>query len=119
MQLTTANEITQLLSRLSKGDREAEDKIVGVVYKDLRRSAKYYLAGERADHTIQATALVHEAYLRVTRQTGIQWQDRTHFFAVAARAMRRVLVDHARGVRAVKRGGMKISLESVLLYSEE
>jgi RNA polymerase sigma-70 factor (ECF subfamily) len=119
MQSATASEITQLLSRLAGGDREAEERILALVYKDLRRLAKYYLAAERRDHTLQATALVHEAYLRMNRQTGFQWQNRSHFIAVAARAMRRVLVDHARRVKAVKREGMKISLESALVSSEE
>jgi RNA polymerase sigma-70 factor (ECF subfamily) len=119
MQSATGSEITQLLSRLSAGDQGAEEKLVALVYKDLRRLARHYLAAERRDHTLQATALVHEAYLRINKQTDFQWQNRSHFFAVAARAMRRVLVDHARGVKAVKREGQKISLESALLCSEE
>src|SRR5439155_16563438 len=100
-----ANEITQLLSRLSAGDREAENKIVRLLYKDLRRLAQYYLNAERRDHSLQATALVHEAYLRITGNAGIDWKSRNHFFAVAGRAMRRVLVDHARGLKATKRDG--------------
>jgi len=119
MEPAKATEITQLLSRLSAGDRAVEEQVVALVYKDLRRLAKYYLAQERRDHTLQATALVHEAYMRISQQNGVQWQSRAHFFAVAARAMRRVLIDHARGVKAVKRGGHKISLESALLCSDE
>src|SRR5215467_1047136 len=108
MQSVNASEITQLLSRFSAGDRDVEDQIVRLVYKDLRRLAKYYLGAERRDHTLQATALVHEAYLRISKQQDLQLQNRAHFFAIAARAMRRVLVDHARGINAVKRGGIKI-----------
>src|SRR5215470_12745826 len=115
MQAADASEITQLLNRLSAGDRHAEDKILQLVYKDLRRLARHYLAAERRDHTLQATALVHEAYLRISRQSGFKWQNRSHFFAVAARAMRRVLVDHARKRNAVKREGIKISLESAMV----
>jgi RNA polymerase sigma-70 factor (ECF subfamily) len=119
MRSPTAGEITQLLSRLSAGDYKAEEQVLALVYKDLRRLARHYLAAERRDHTLQATALVHEAYLRINKQAGFQWKDRSHFFAIAARAMRRVLVDHARGVKAVKRGGMKLSLETAELSSEE
>src|SRR2546425_695940 len=112
MQSATGSEITQLLSRLSAGDQEAEEKIIALVYKDLRRLARHYLAAERRDHTLQATALVHEAYLRINKQTEFQWQNRSHFFAVAARAMRRGGADHARGVKAVWREGKEISLSS-------
>jgi RNA polymerase sigma-70 factor (ECF subfamily) len=119
MQSAAANDITQLLARFSAGDQDAEEKLVTLVYKDLRRLARHYLAAERRDHTLQATALVHEAYLRINMQTEFQWQNRSHFFAMAARAMRRVLVDHARGVKAVKREGAKVSLESALLCSAE
>lgn len=119
MQSARAGEITQLLSRLSAGDQEAEDKILKLVYKDLRQLARRYLSTERRDHTLQATALVHEAYLRIKGQADFQWHNRAHFFAVASRAMRRVLVDHARRAKAVKRERIKVDIESVLLYSEE
>jgi RNA polymerase sigma factor (TIGR02999 family) len=112
-------EVTHFLMRLSAGDQKAEDRVIALLYNDLRRLAKHYLAKERRDHTLQATALVHEAYLRMTRRTGVTWQNRGHFFATAAREMRHVLVDHARRVTAVKRGGTKISLESALICAEQ
>ena len=112
-------EITQLLHALSSGDQSAEDQVIVLLYKDLRRLAKYYLASERRDHTLQPTALVHEAYVRITRKTGVPWQNRGHFFAMAAREMRYVPVDHARRVNAVKRAGTKVSLESALAYDAE
>jgi RNA polymerase sigma factor (TIGR02999 family) len=97
-------EVTQLLVQLRTGDLEAEAKLVPIVYAELRRLARYYLRAERQGHTLQATALAHEAYLRLTKLKQIDWRDRTHFFAVSARIMRRILVDHARAVRAHKRG---------------
>ena len=112
-------EITHLLIGLSSGDRSAEDQVITLLYRDLRRLAKHYLANERRDHTLQATALVHEAYVRMTRRTGVAWQNRKHFFATAAREMRRVLVDHARRVNAAKRAGIKVSLESALACVEK
>ncbi len=87
------------------GDRDALDRLVPQVYGELRRVADRYLRGERSDHTLQPTALVHEAYLRLTGKERPQWRDRAHFFAVAAQVMRRILVDHARAHRADKRGG--------------
>jgi RNA polymerase sigma factor (TIGR02999 family) len=112
-------EITSLLVKVSEGDQGAENRVLNLLYKDLRRLARYYLDGERKDHTLQATALVHEAYLRVCRSENVQWQNRGHFIAVAARAMRRVLVDHARSVHAQKREGQKIELDSALVYSDD
>ena len=84
-----------------------------LVYEELRRLARNYLARERSDHTLQATALVHEAYLRLADQTQLSWKDRAHFYGIAARLMRRILVDHARAHNAVKRGGLeqKLSLD--------
>lgn len=81
-----------------------------LVYSELRRMANRYLQGERSDHTLQSTALVHEAYVRMTQQDLPQWQNRAHFFAVAAQLMRQILVDHARGHRASKRGGSSYKL---------
>lgn len=97
-------EVTRLLLQLRKGDSEAEAKLVPLVYAELRRLARHYLSVERHGHTLQPTALVHEAYLRLTKLKQIDWQNRTHFFAVSATIMRRILVDHARTVRAHKRG---------------
>jgi RNA polymerase sigma-70 factor, ECF subfamily len=97
-------EVTQLLARLREGDSEAEGVLVPLVYAELRRLARYYLSRERESHTLQPTALVHEAYLRLTNLRKIDWQNRNHFFAIAATVMRRILVDHARAIRSKKRG---------------
>lgn len=99
--------VTQLLADWNRGDQAALDQLVPLMYRELRQLARHYLARERADHTLQATALVHEAYLRLVDQTKVDWHDRTHFFAVAARVMRHVLVDHARRYRCEKRGGAR------------
>jgi RNA polymerase sigma factor (TIGR02999 family) len=112
-------EITQLLLRAARGDRAAEDVLFPIVYGEMRKLAAYLLRSERPDHTLQATALVHETYLRLTGEEGIAWQNRSHFFAIAARTMRRVLVDHARGMNASKRRSVRVSLESALVYSDE
>ncbi len=92
-----------------------------LVYAELRSLARRYLRRERSDHTLQATALVHEAYLRLVDQRGVTWQNRAHFFGVAAQAMRRILVDHARRHHAAKRGGpaFKISLDDVVVAAQE
>lgn len=98
-------DVTQLLIAWSQGDRDSADQLVPLIYDELRVLAARCLAGERPEHTFQPTALVNEAYMRLVDLQHIEWQDRTHFFAMAARAMRRLLVDHARKHRAVKRGG--------------
>jgi RNA polymerase sigma-70 factor (ECF subfamily) len=105
--------VTQLLIELSKGDREAVDLLLPVIYDELRKLAANYLRRERIDHTLQPTALVHEAYLRLVDQTRVNWQNRAHFFGVAAQIMRRLLVDHARKHNAEKRGQdfQKLSLD--------
>ncbi len=97
--------ITRLLEEVRDGDQRAADRLLPVVYEELRRLAQAHLRDERPGHTLQATALVHEVYLRLVDQTRVQWQDRAHFFAVAAQAIRRILVDHARGRARQKRGG--------------
>jgi RNA polymerase sigma-70 factor (ECF subfamily) len=97
-------EISHLLFRLKGGDRSAEDQLVPLVYKELRRLAAVYMRNERYADTLQPTALVHEAYLRLTRLQKIDWQSRSHFFAVSATVMRRILVEHARAQAAEKRG---------------
>src|SRR5262245_5279657 len=99
------SEVTELLTAISRGDSGAADRLLPVVYEELGRLASSRLAGERADHTLQATALVHEAYLRLLGDARPRWDGRGHFFAAAAEAMRRILVDHARGRSANKRGG--------------
>lgn len=117
----SAAEITGLLFRWSQGDEHALDSLTPLVYRDLRRVAARLLRGERSGHTLQPTALVNEAYLKLAGQAKIQWQNRTHFFAVAARAMRQILVDHARGHMRAKRGGGAnvVTLEEGLLFAPE
>jgi len=103
-------EITQLLKQLSGGNREAESRLVPLVYEQLRRLAARYMRRERRDHTLQPTALVHEAYLKLREQQQVQWQSRGHFYCIAARLMRRILVDHAREVEASKRAGSRVKV---------
>jgi RNA polymerase sigma factor (TIGR02999 family) len=100
----TAHQITQLLHAWREGDQSALDQLMPIVYDDLHRLAQYNMAHERREHTLQATALVHETYLRLLDSAHPSWQDRAHFFAVSARMMRRILVDWARGRQSLKRG---------------
>jgi RNA polymerase sigma factor (TIGR02999 family) len=112
MSSTATTDLTALLRAWSAGDADAADRLVAVVYKELRRQATRYLSRERADHTLRPTALVNEAYLRLAQQRRIVWQDRAQFFAVAATVMRRLLVDYARQHRATKRGALRtVSLD--------
>ena len=114
-------EVTVLLSELAKGDPEAASRLVPLVYGELRRIALRHMRRESADHTLQATALVHEAYLKLVEQRSVEWQSRAHFFAVASQAMRRILIDHARGNLRDKRGGGQraIPLDEALVFSPE
>jgi len=105
------DEITRLLNEWSGGDAHALPKLLEIVYPELRKIAAGRLRGERPDHTLQPTGLVHEAYLRLAHQPGKAWQNRTHFYAVAARVVRSVLVDHARARRRIKRGAGAVSVE--------
>jgi RNA polymerase sigma factor (TIGR02999 family) len=100
-----SNQVTELLVQWRGGDRAALDALMPLVYTELRRLAHHYLQRERSDHTLQSTALVHEAYVRLVGQDLPQWQNRAHFFGVAAQLMRQILVDYARGYKAAKRGG--------------
>ncbi len=108
-------DVTLLLRQWRQGDQRAFERVSELVYDELRRMARGYLAGERSDHTLQPTALVHETYLRLVDHTAMAWEDRRHFFAIAATTMRRILVDHARGQRREKRGGdrPRVSLDDV------
>ena len=108
-----ADNVTRLLIELSNGDRDAVDLLLPVIYDELRKLAANYLRRERPDHTLQPTALVHEAYLKLIDQSRVNWQNRAHFFGVAAQIMRRLLVDHARKHNAEKRGQdfQKLSLD--------
>jgi RNA polymerase sigma factor (TIGR02999 family) len=99
-----SQEITELLLKWSGGEKAALDELVPLVYPELRRLARSYMRREAAVHTLQTSALINEAYLRLVNQNGIAWQDRAHFFAVAAQIMRRILIDHARSHRYGKRG---------------
>ena len=97
--------VTRLLVQWSDGNEEAREKLMAAVYAELHRLASHRLRKERSSHTLQATALVHEAYLRLIGQRRVRWQDRAQFFAIASQTMRRILVDHARRRQAQKRGG--------------
>jgi RNA polymerase sigma factor (TIGR02999 family) len=114
-------DVTQLLIRVTGGDPAAVNSLLPLVYNELRRLAASHLQRERPGHTLQATALVHEAWLRLVDQTRVEWQNRAHFFGVAARMMRRILVDHARAHAAGKRGGgvIHVSLDNSLEISSE
>lgn len=108
--------ITQLLFDWSKGDQAALEKLMPLVYSELRRLASNYLRRERAEHTLQPTALVNEAYLKLVDQRNARWQNRAHFFGISAQLMRRILVDHARQHQAAKRGGsvqQRVSITNV------
>lgn len=113
--------MTLLLKRLSNGDENALAQLIPLVYDELHRLAAFHLQRERAEHTLQTTGLVHETYLRLVDQKEVQWKNRGHFFAIAAQAMRRVLVDYARRHQAVKRGSSlpKISLDEAIAVSNE
>jgi len=114
-------DITQLLVDWNQGNESARDKLIPLVANELRRIASRYLYGERHEHTLQATALINEAYIRLVDQKQVQWQNRAHFFGVAAQLMRRILVDYARTRNAAKRDGQrhKLSLDDVINLSEE
>ena len=113
--------VTQLLIAWRNGDETALDELMPLVYEELRRMARNYLRRERSDHTLQTTALVNEAYLRLIDHKRIEWQNRAHFFALAARAMRRILVDYARSRKYQKRGGgaRKVSISEAAVLAQE
>ncbi len=120
MSLENQQDLTVLLKAVSEGDETAPDKLLPIVYDDLRRLARAYFNNEKQGHTLQATALVHEAYIRLVNWENVSWQNRAHFFAVAAEVMRKILIDHARGRNAQKRsGGQKILLEEAVSFSNE
>lgn len=115
------NELTQLLIDWSNGDRAALDKLMPLIDEELRRLAHRYMVRERAGHTLQTTALVNEAFLRLVNRKNLQWQNRAHFFAIAAQLMRTILVDHARSHAAAKRGGgaRNVELDEALTVSQK
>jgi RNA polymerase sigma factor (TIGR02999 family) len=117
-----SSQVTELLLRWTEGEIAARDQLVPMIYDELRRIARRCLAREPQSHTLQSTALVHEAYLKLVQHDSVRWDNRIHFFAVAAQIMRRILVDHARNKNAKKRGGNSITLvldESILPAAKE
>lgn len=119
--MDTHQDVTVLLADLAQGKREAAEKLIPLLYGELKRLARAHMRREREDHTLQTTALVHEAYLKLVRQKDVDWQGRSHFLGIAAQLMRRILVDHARGRLRAKRGGAKVvlPLNEALAFSPE
>jgi RNA polymerase sigma factor (TIGR02999 family) len=115
------NEVTELLIKWSKGDKTALDELMPVIHSELRRLARRYMGRERSGHTLQTTALINEAYLRLVDRQGVEWEDRAHFFAVTAQVMRHILVDHARKHHSDKRGGgaQQIPLDEVDIANQD
>jgi RNA polymerase sigma-70 factor (ECF subfamily) len=118
--MSRRTDVTRILKEASCGDASAVNRLMPLVYDELRALAESYLQHERPDHTLQATALVHEAYMRLIKQENVDWRNRAHFFAVAAQAIRRILVDHARGHQSAKRGGdrKRVGLDQDLAVPE-
>jgi len=116
-----SHEVTEILREWSGGDENAAERLFPLVYEELKRQARFSLSNERHDHTLQPTALVHEAYLRLVDQTVLEAENRIHFFAIASRLMRQILVDHARKRNAEKRGGaaQRLSLDEIDFAPEE
>jgi RNA polymerase sigma factor (TIGR02999 family) len=114
--LFAAPDITQLLVNFSQGDKSALDQMTPILYEELRKLARYFLAAERSDHTLQPTALVHEAYIRLVSQRTVNWRNRAHFLGLAASMMRRILINHAEAHRAGKRQGSadRVAMEDAL-----
>ena len=121
MTIPSPQEVTALLIAWGNGDEQALEALMPLVYQELHRLAARHLGRERQDHTLQTTALVHEAYLRLVDQKEVQWRNRMHFYAVAATQMRRILVDHARARRYAKRGGgaRQVEMDEAMLVSDE
>ena len=121
MHNATRTDATRILKEWSEGDKDAPARLMPLIYEELRRRAAEYLRHERPDHTLQATALVHEAYLKLIDQNRVDWKTRAHFCGVAAQLMRRVLLEHARGHNAEKRGGKleKLYLDETHELSDE
>ncbi len=118
---SSASDATQVLAELAAGDQAAAQRLLPMIYDEFRALAARYLGRERAGHTLEPTALVHEAYMRLVDQSRVNWQGRTHFFAVGAQLMRRILVDHARHKHRVKRGGgrQRITLDEHVAISPQ
>jgi RNA polymerase sigma factor (TIGR02999 family) len=119
MRTSITHEVTRLLAEWKAGDERAAGELIPLVYGELRQLAAAYLRRERHGHTLQPTALVHEAYLRLVEQSSPDWQSRSHFYGVAARVMRQILVDHARRRLAKKRAGMPVTVEQAVSFAPE
>src|SRR5271163_3574459 len=119
MGISATHEVSRLLAEWAKGNEQALDALTPMVYRELRQLAASYLRKEYPGHTLQPTALVHEAYLRLVDQKSPDWEGRSHFFGVAARLMRQILVDHARKRQAGKRAALKVSLEEAVSFQPE
>ena len=119
--LPNQHEITKLLEQWSDGNQTALDKLYPLVYEELRRLARSYMKREPKGHTLQTTALINEAYVRIVDQKSVHWQNRSHFFAISAQIMRRILVDHARRYLHAKRGGgaRRVSLDEAMIVAAE
>ena len=119
--MSATHSVTQLLQQWNNGDREALDKLMPLIYEELRKMARRYMRQQNPGHTLQTTALIHEAYVRMVKQKDKHFQSRAHFFAVAAQAMRHILVDYARARHTTKRGGYgrPVSLEEAALVTQE
>lgn len=115
------SEITRILQEWNDGKDEAKDQLLPFVYAELRRQARMLMASERGNHTLQPTALVHEAFIRIGKQTGVEWQNRSHFYGIASRLMRQILIDHARLYATAKRGSKPIhfSLDDIQVAVED
>ncbi len=121
METPPASEVTRLLMDWRAGREEALDQLMPLIYQELKQLARGYLRGERPDHTLQPTALIHEAYMRLADQRLPQWQNRAHFYGIAARVMRQILVDHARRHHASKRGSeqQRVPLDEAIVFTED
>ncbi len=121
MDASAPADVTQLLIAWSDGDQAARERLMSVVYEELHRLARRYMRNESPGHTLQTSALVHEAFIRLVDQRNVHWQNRAHFFGIAAQMMRRILVDYARSRNFAKRGGgaVRLSLEEGLIVSDE
>jgi RNA polymerase sigma factor (TIGR02999 family) len=119
--LPSTNEVTELLLAWSNGEKSALERLAPLVYEELHRLAHHYMSRERPDHTLQTSALVNEAYLRLVDQKRVQCQNRAHFFAISAQLMRQILINHAQSRRCLKRGrgARKVSLDEAIIVSEE
>lgn len=116
-----ASEITQILQDWNNGNEEAKERLIPFVYEELKKQARILMSRERPNHTLQSTALVHEAFLKLSEQSGVDWQNRSHFFGIASRLMRQILIDHARLYMTEKRGNKPIyfSLDDVQIPIEQ